>query len=279
MTAILDRAPASTDHATMYLDLLRDALLRAHDREAYAMLPLPTALAPRPLRRLAARLPLRLLRRVDTRERDLGRTWPPNAETMIGRARLDNLRDCIASILADEIPGDLLEAGVWRGGASIFMRGALAAYGDECRAVWCADSFRGLPKPDAARHRADAGDIHWAFGQLAVPVEEVRANFAAYGLLDERVRFLVGWFRDTLPAAPVDRLALLRVDGDMYESTMDALAALYDRLSPGGYCIVDDYGGLARCRAAVDDFRRERGIAEPIRRIDWTGVYWRKATG
>ncbi len=102
-------------------------------------------------------------------------------------------------------------------------------------------------------------------------------NFRRYGLLDDQVRFLKGWFRDTLPDAPIERLAVLRLDGDLYESTIQALECLYDRLSAGGYVIVDDYGNVAGCRQAVHDFRAQRGINDPIRPIDWAGVYWRRS--
>lgn len=223
----------------------------------------------------------RTLRRyvaVDPAERAEGRDWPADAETMIGLARLDNLQRCIEEVLRDGVPGDLIETGVWRGGATIFMRGVLAAYSDPSRLVWAADSFAGLPRPDAGRAPLDDGDTTWAFSaELAVPLETVKANFARYGLLDDRVRFLAGWFKDTLPSAPIERLAVMRLDGDMYESTMDALTALYPKLSPGGFVIVDDYGALANCRAAVHDFRTRHGIDDPIRNIDWTGVYWRRS--
>lgn len=107
-------------------------------------------------------------------------------------------------------------------------------------------------------------------------MDEVRESFRRYDLLDDRVAFLPGWFRDTLPGAPIEHLAVLRVDADMYGSTMGALEALYPRLSPGGFAIVDDYGAVAACRAAVDDFRARAGIAEELVEIDWTGVYWRR---
>lgn len=205
-----------------------------------------------------------------------GRDWPAEAETMIGLARLDNLEHCVRDVLERRVPGDLLEAGVWRGGATIFMRAVLEVYGDESRLVWVADSFRGLPPPDPQRFPADAEDEHWTKEALAVPQQEVEQNFARYCLLDERVRFLPGWFRDTLPAAAIERLAVLRLDGDMYESTIVALEALYPKLSPGGYVIVDDYGAIPTCRQAVDDYRREHGVDEPINEIDWTGVFWRR---
>jgi hypothetical protein len=207
--------------------------------------------------------------------RSEGRDWPAEGETMIGLHRLDNLQACIVDVLERGVPGDLMETGVWRGGAAIFMRAVLKAYGDPERVVWAADSFAGLPRPDPERFPADAGDELWTQKPLAVPVDEVRANFERYGLLDDRVRFLEGWFRDTLPGAPVEQLALLRLDGDLYESTMVALEALYDRVSPGGYVLVDDYA-LPTCRAAVEDFRRDRAVAAPLEHVDWTGAFWRK---
>ena len=89
------------------------------------------------------------------------------------------------------------------------------------------------------------------------------------------MRFLVGWFSDTLPEAPFERLAILRLDGDMYQSTIEALRPLYPKLSKGGYVIIDDYA-LPGSQAAVQDYRREHGISEEIVDIDGTGVYWQK---
>src|SRR5262249_40597628 len=158
-------------------------------------------------------------------------------------------------------------------GACIFMRAALNVYGDQTRKIWVADSFEGLPKPDGRYHQ-DEGDIHWTMSPLAISLDQVKDNFSRYGLLDERVRFLKGWFKATLPTAPIERLALLRLDGDMYSSTMDALASLYPKLSSGGYAIIDDYGAIEACRKAVTDFRERNKINDPILPIDWAGVYW-----
>jgi hypothetical protein len=208
--------------------------------------------------------------------RALGRDWPRDAETMIGLTRLDNLEWCVRDVIERDVPGDLIEAGVWRGGAGILMRAVLEAWGDRTRKVWLADSFEGLPAPDPDAYPADRfADFH-VHEFLAVGEDEVARNFARYGLLDERVRFLRGWFRDTLPVAPIEKLAVLRLDGDMYESTIVALEALYDRLSLGGYVIVDDYGAIPACRKAVDDFRERREIRDAMVEIDWTGVYWRR---
>src|SRR5438132_2136885 len=86
-----------------------------------------------------------------------------------------------------EIPGDFIETGVWRGGCCILMRGILAANGVTDRRVYVADSFAGLPPPDAERYAADAGDPHHTFKELSISIEQVRENFARYGLLDDQV--------------------------------------------------------------------------------------------
>ncbi|HEY8104237.1 MAG TPA: TylF/MycF/NovP-related O-methyltransferase [Gaiellaceae bacterium] len=202
---------------------------------------------------------------------------PPHADTMVGLERLDNLHVLIKDVVERSVPGDLMECGVWRGGATVLMRGALEAYGEANRAVWAADSFAGLPKPDEERFPADAKSTLWMERDLAVSLDEVRATFARYGLLDDRVNFLPGWFRDTLPTAPVERLAVLRLDGDLYESTILALQSLYPKLSPGGYVIVDDYVPKhPACIRAVDDFLREQGEPVELKKAATLGVYWQR---
>lgn len=205
-----------------------------------------------------------------------GRDWPAGAHTMLGMKRLENLQFCIDDVLSNGVPGDLIETGVWRGGATIFMRAILKERGVTDRVVWAADSFNGLPPPDAEKYPADAGDPHHTIKLLAVPLEEVKANFAKYGLLDDQVKFLQGWFSDTLPRAPIRSLAVIRLDGDMYSSTMDAVTALYPKLSRGGYLIVDDYE-LPGCRQAIADYRAANRITEEIREIDGSAVYWQRS--
>ena len=213
----------------------------------------------------------------DPQQREAGRDWPKYAHTMIGVKRLDNIRFCMESVIRDEVPGDVIETGVWRGGATIFMRAVLRAHGVADRTVYVADSFRGLPPPNRERYPEDRKQVFHVFDELRVSRDEVQRNFERYGLLDDQVRFLEGWFSETLPRAPIDKLAVMRLDGDMYESTMDALVNLYPKLSVGGYVIIDDYGAVPACRQAVAEFRRQRGIEDPITSIDWTGVYWRRS--
>ena len=204
------------------------------------------------------------------------RNYTELAHTMIGRKRLDNLQFCIEEVIRSRVPGDLIETGIWRGGATIFMRGVLAAYGITDRRVWAADSFQGVPPPT---HPKDAGyDISArVLPVLSVGLEEVQQLFKRYGLLDEQVFFLKGWFKDTLAKAPIEKLAVLRLDGDLYESTMDALNPLYPKVATGGFIIVDDYFAIAQCEQAILDFRATHGISDPIHKIDDAAVYWRKS--
>jgi len=212
----------------------------------------------------------------DPLQREHGLDWPTQAKTMIGEKRMANLRTLMESVIADNVPGDFIETGVWRGGACIFMRAILFAHNIADRCVWAADSFEGLPVPNALKYPADAGSGFHAYQQLAVSLEQVRENFRGYGLLDQQTKFLKGWFRDTLPTAPIRQLALMRLDGDMYESTMDALTNLYPKLSHHGYVIVDDYHAVSACKAAVHDYCDANGIHPEIIEIDGVGVYWKK---
>lgn len=267
------RGPRPGEARGLYLDLLEKSLLHT----LYS----PTDAAPVPESSGAAfsqaileqGIELKPVRPEDLRKQ--GKDLPVYGQTMIGIKRLRNLRRCVQTVLADGTPGDLIEAGCWRGGASILMRGVLRAHGIADRTVWAADTFTGLPEPDPERYPADAGDLNYQASELAVPLEEVRANFDRYGLLDDQVRFLEGLFAETLPTVANHRWAVIRLDGDLYESTMDGLRNLYPGLSVGGFAIIDDYG-WKNCREAVHDFRREEGISEPIERVDWVGAYWRR---
>src|ERR1019366_3764953 len=170
-----------------------------------------------------------------------------------------HLRVCVEEILAKNVPGDLIETGVWRGGACILMRAILKAYGITDRSIYVADSFQGLPKPTHAVDKQDSGNDFYKDQQLAVSLEQVQSNFKVYGLLDDQVKFIKGWFRDTLPALSPPSFALIRLDGDLYESTMDGLLNLYPKLSMGGFLIVDDYH-IPACRQAVEEYRMKNDI-------------------
>jgi O-methyltransferase len=269
------------DARDMYLDLLRSSLT-AYGKDE--LVPIRAARHPMVKRvfDILAKRNIRLAREVpfDEKKRNLGLDWPASAETMIGMQRLTHLQHCVETVLAEEIPGDLIECGVWRGGACILMRAVLEAYRDEERCVWLADSFEGVPPPDPENYSADTDlRLDLSADRLAIPESAVRNNFKRYGLLDDRIRFLPGWFKNTLPDAPIDRIALLRLDGDLYESTIQALDALYSKVSAGGFCIIDDYQSINACRQAVMDYRQKNSISAEIIDIDGSGVYWRKSVG
>lgn len=193
------------------------------------------------------------------------------AETMVGIRQLDQMQAAITDVIRRQVPGDVLEAGVWRGGMAIFMRGVLKARGDQ-RRVWVADSFEGLPDP-GQQHNS----FGWRKGDMAVSLEQVKSNFSRYGLLDEQVVFLSGFFHETLSTAAVTSLSVLRADADLYESTREILTHLYPKLSVGGYAIFDDYQNLKDCRRAIDEYRLEHQINDPIISIDKRAVYWIKS--
>ncbi len=275
----------SEDTADLYLDLMKGVLTRSVIPDRLRPL---TASSVRSKSVIAwaafalldpvlSKMRLKLCReRWDNAIRQDGRDWPAEAETMVGMERLKNVEFCVRDVLRRDIPGDLMETGVWRGGVCIFMRAILKALGDRSRIVWLADSFRGLPPPDGRFVQDKQSKWHVYEDELGVALEDVKANFERYGLLDQQVQFLPGWFKDTLPNAPIQQLAVLRLDGDMYASTMDALTSLYPKLSIGGYVIVDDYGALDSCSQAVSDFRAQHGIVEKIQKVDWSGIFWRK---
>lgn len=272
--------------ADRYLDLLAKMLCRFDGVDDF--LPYQLGVGRDPIRKVFGQIVNRDFQRkgieVVTRvpfnaeKRRNGRDLPIHADTMIGMKRLENIREAVRTVVADGIPGDIVETGVWRGGASIMMRAALEAYGNQDKTVWCCDSFEGLPPPDMDRFPQDVGMTWHEMSELAVSIEQVQANFRKYGYLDERVKFLKGWFKDTLPTAPIAQISVLRLDGDLYASTMDALTPLYPKVAPGGFIIVDDYMiPQDICRQATDDFRAANGITEPMIDIDGWGYYWRKS--
>jgi len=156
------------------------------------------------------------------------------------------------------------------------MRGILAANAVTDRKVYAADSFEGLPPPNLQLYPEDKGwDLH-VYKELAVSLEQVKDNFERYGLLDEQVVFVKGLFKDTLPALDARPFALIRLDGDLYESTYDALDALYPKLSPGGFVIVDDFNLVPPCKQAVMDYRSRMGISAKMHEPDWNSTWWQK---
>jgi O-methyltransferase len=212
----------------------------------------------------------------DSDMRDRGLDWPSLAFSMIGAARMRNLRVLMERVIGEDIAGDFVETGVWRGGASIMAKAVIDAYGDKKRRVYLADSFAGLPPPNSEKYPMDEGLDLNIYEELAVSEDEVRGNFAKMGMLDKRVITVKGWFKDTMPSFPAQKIAILRLDGDLYESTIDPLNYLYDRVSPNGWIIVDDYECFDACKQAVTDFMEARKLRPAIQHIDGIGVFFKK---
>lgn len=207
-----------------------------------------------------------------------GRDWPLHGLTMCGLRRLDDLQRCVESVVEEDVPGDLIELGTWRGGASLLMRATLNCLGATDRTVWLADSFRGFPEHQPGTSRAYQRTLEpflSPFQFLVAPVEDVKANLARFGL-DAGLRFVPGFFEDTLSDLKGHRWSLLRLDADTYDPTVLALENLYPGLNVGGYAVIDDYGALEECRVAVDEYREAHGIREPLEEVDWACVRWRK---
>jgi O-methyltransferase len=257
--------PSLADVRAAYLDLLKLSLI--------------DALGPQPLMAVTPRTDeVRIVPLADEdRARRLeGRDMPANGVSMMGLARLGNLQRCVEDVIVRDVPGDFIEAGVWRGGGTILMRAIMRLYGVSDRQVWAADSFEGLPPPNPEQYPVDTGSHFHHQAYLKVSLEDVKRNFERYGMLDDQVKFLKGWFSDTLPTIRDRQWSLIRLDGDMYESTIVGLENLYPQLSVGGYLIIDDYHAFRKCKQAVHDYREQHGIDEPIEQVDWTGAYWQK---
>ena len=270
----------------LYLDLMKKVLTDAlHEGGYYCSLRRPKGLVKRIVFDLLMARGIRPVRMLNPSIREEGAERPPCEPawleatpklTLLGRQRLDNLQRCIEDVLKTGVPGDLIETGVWRGGVCIFMRAVLKAHRVCDRKVWAADSFEGLPVEDPASYPLDRGSAFHQERGFMVSLEEVRRNFEKYGLLDDQVKFVKGWFRETLAKLTEHEWAVIHLDGDMYQSTFEALVNLYPGLSASGYIIIDDFGAVPACRQAVLDYRQTHCIKEEIREIDWTGVYWQR---
>ena len=213
----------------------------------------------------------------DLETRREGGDWAYFGDTMVGWNRLDNIWKLLKQVVEDDISGDYIETGVWRGGASVFARAVMNMYGQHHRRSFVCDSFEGLPPGDRNLDKGDKNwdDMHW---YLAIPEELAAGNFQKYGLLDHNVIFAKGFFNETMPEIKkrAEQFSIMRLDGDMYESTVDVLYNLYDKLQVGGYVIMDDWKGFPS-KTACEDFFRVHEIKPEIIPIGnlWS-VYWKK---
>jgi O-methyltransferase len=200
-----------------------------------------------------------------------------NAYTLVGYKRLQFLEESVKEIAHKKIDGDILEAGLWRGGASIFIKKMMDIVGLNNQ-LYCADSFEGMPKP---KLKTDLDSLNGDYSKIdfyTVGLEKVIENFKNFNALDSQVHFVKGWFSETMPLLreKIKKISLLRVDCDLYESTLDVLVNMYDKVSEGGFVYIDDYYGWEGCRKAVDEFRLARSIDQALVTVDRDSVYWNK---
>ena len=279
--AAQDRADRAADR---YLEVVKRALLDEHHLENEVRIEylgdcIKRGQDPDPLK---LRDPASWMKKEVQRLRDSRRTGTPIRDlvdrpmfpyTTMGHSGLDRLRACLETIRTEAIDGDLAACGVWRGGSAIFLRAFLDAYEIGRPEVWVADSFRGAPEPDDGEDAGvDARERPFVVADLNI----VREGFARFDLLDDRVRFLQGPFDDTLPSAPIERLALLHVDAESRQATAAVLDHLYDKVVVGGFVVIEHFDAPG-CRQAVEEFRARRGITDALERVDAAGAVWRRS--
>ena len=192
--------------------------------------------------------------------------------TLIGEDGLDNIKDLLEKVKKDNVKGAFVEAGIWRGGACIHAR-AVMDYLEIKEPVIACDSFVGLPPPT---WKQDEGDQHYKIRELAVSENTVRENIN-YFVLEGNIELVPGFFEVTMPMLKdkLEDISILRVDGDMYGSTMEVLENLYYKVSVGGYIICDDYA-LPGAKMAIDEFKENYGIKNPLVKVNETIYYWQK---
>jgi len=199
--------------------------------------------------------------------------------TMTSRERMYSVFQAARYIARAGVPGDIVECGVWRGGSSMMAALTLAEEA-QARRFWLYDTYEGMPEPGAEDYGLHGEDPHaeWARNQREeinewcyAPLAEVRANLTGVGVGADRLELVVGKVEDTIPAAAPEQIALLRLDTDWYESTLQHLEHHCARLVCGERLILDDYGHWGGVREAVDRYLREHGVALLLNRVDYAG--------
>ncbi len=187
------------------------------------------------------------------------------------------LYTAVEYIVTNNIPGDIVECGVWRGGSVMLAAMALAHFGDTSRKIHLFDTFDGVPEPDPIDVDWNGTSPHpvwkqhkeqgtkWGYGG---PLEDVRNNLQQTGYPEENFTFVKGMVEETLPDAAPQDIALLRLDTDLYRSTAHELKTLYPKLAIGGVLIIDDYGYYQGVRKAVDEFLEQGQAKILLNRID-----------
>jgi len=188
--------------------------------------------------------------------------------TMCSNARLRGLHRAVHHVVANAIPGDVVECGAARGGSAALMGLTLKELSADDRRLWVFDTFEGLPPPSAEDPDYDIAAPYT--GSCAGSLDEVTQSFRQLGIAD-RAKLVKGLYQDTLASAPIDKIAVLHIDADWYLSVRCCLDDLYDKVSPGGVIQFDDYGWWEGARKAVDEFLAARSLAPELVRLDYAG--------
>jgi len=191
-----------------------------------------------------------------------GHSVPEEGHSVMRLGSLTHIQFIVEDVLTQGIPGDLLEAGCYRGGNSVLMRALLEDDDSGQRIVWVADSFQGIPLPISEKGKRVDETRNWK-SRYNVSQHFVESVFRRYGYLDQKTKFLPGFFNETLPSSGISHLAMIHIDVDAYDSTMDVLESMYPKLSVGGYVVIDDFH-LNAVRTAITEYRSKHKIVEPI---------------
>ena len=196
--------------------------------------------------------------------------------TMTSVERMYGLYEAIRYVVREDIPGDIVECGVWRGGSSMLAALTLKELRDKNKRIHLYDTFAGMSEPSAedgsdARVEWEANEANGHNEWCYAPLEHVQRNLRSTGLDDERLLFVRGTVEQTIPSKMPPSIAVLRLDTDWYESTLHELEHLYPALSTRGVLIVDDYGHWTGARRAVDEYFDQVGHHPLLARLDYTG--------
>jgi O-methyltransferase len=193
--------------------------------------------------------------------------------SMAGPNEINQIYDLMKDIDKKNIPGDLIESGVWKGGMSIWMKAILNNSKHKQRKLYLFDTFSHFPNAHQGKDK-EIDPVTQILFHNPPSIDDVKNNFKKFNLLDKNVIFVQGDLLKTVPRTPIDNIAILRLDADYYEPTMVVLENYYFKISKGGYVIIDDYNNeYLDCRTAVDDFRNKNGISNPILQSNGA-VYW-----
>jgi O-methyltransferase len=215
---------------------------------------------------------MKLLRNIQNRLEERWITKLVRPHTLVGPERIHNLCALAQRAEEEQIPGDVIECGVYNGGtAAILAR--IATRSQMNRTVWLFDSFQGMPETN----EKDGKQAQEYVGKVVGSLDQVKQLLRKAGANMDRVKIVAGLFQDTFPRVDIKQTALLNLDCDWYESVKLCLEKFYDSVVPGGFVSIDDYGHWPGCREAVDTFFKKRGLSYELRHVDYSARWFQKS--